>query len=46
MKIVWQIILALAIPIGWGLLSAWLFDLWRARRHGGSCAPDEGGQTG
>lgn len=28
-----RILMALVIPVGWGLLSAWLFDRWRARRR-------------
>lgn len=27
------ILLALVVPVGWGLLSAWLFDRWRAWRR-------------
>jgi hypothetical protein len=27
-----QVALALIVPIGWGLLSAWFFDHMRARR--------------
>ncbi len=34
-----QIALALIVPIGWGLLSAWLFDLFRARRRKRPCPP-------
>jgi len=29
------ILLALAVPVGWGLLSAWLFDRWRDWRRRG-----------
>ncbi|HHX44975.1 MAG TPA: hypothetical protein GX714_13460 [Chloroflexi bacterium] len=29
------ILMALAVPVGWGLLSAWLFDRYRDwRQHG------------
>jgi hypothetical protein len=28
-----SILMALVVPAGWGLLSAWLFDRWRARRR-------------
>lgn len=28
-----SVLTALIIPIGWGLLSAWLFDRWRAWRQ-------------
>lgn len=28
------ILTALIVPVGWGLLSAWLFDRWRAWRQG------------
>jgi len=27
-----QVVLALVVPIGWGLASAWVFDRFRARR--------------
>lgn len=27
------ILMALIVPVGWGLLSAWLFDRWRAWRQ-------------
>jgi hypothetical protein len=27
------IVMALVVPVGWGLLSAWLFDRWRAWRQ-------------
>ncbi|NLD72190.1 MAG: hypothetical protein GX649_05670 [Chloroflexi bacterium] len=32
MNVVLQVLLALLIPIGWGLLSAYLFDKYRERR--------------
>jgi hypothetical protein len=32
MDVVLQVLLALLVPIGWGLLSAYLFDTFRARR--------------
>jgi len=28
-----NILIALIVPVGWGLFSAWLFDHWRARRQ-------------
>jgi hypothetical protein len=36
MDVVLQVLLALLVPIGWGLLSAYLFDLFRARRARGA----------
>lgn len=27
------VVMALVVPVGWGLLSAWLFDRWRAWRR-------------
>lgn len=36
----WTIVLALVVPIGWGLFSAWVFDRWEARRK--VRAADEG----
>jgi hypothetical protein len=26
------VLIALGVPVAWGLASAWLFDWWRARR--------------
>ena len=41
MDIVLQVLLALLVPIGWGLLSAYLFDRLRARRSRGAEACEE-----
>ena len=30
---IWTILLTLAVPIAWGLLSAWVFDRLQARRQ-------------
>ena len=40
-----QIALALIVPIGWGLLSAYLFDRYRAHRQkrAGASRDPEGG---
>ena len=32
MNTIAAILLALLVPIAWGLLSAWAFDKWRERR--------------
>ena len=32
MRIFWNVLLALVIPIGWGVLSSWFFDYLRTRR--------------
>ncbi len=43
------ILMALVVPVGWGLLSAWLFDRWQAWRrqerkrreaHGDEASPE------
>jgi len=39
------IVIALVVPVGWGLLSAWLYDRWRtsreqARQHPGAHRDD------
>ncbi len=41
-----QIVLALVVPIGWGLLSAYLFDRFREHRQRRVCAQRdaEGGE--
>jgi len=33
MGVVGQVLIALVVPIGWGLLSAYLFDRFRERRQ-------------
>ena len=38
-----NVLLAVLVPILWGLLSAWAFDRLRERRGGGpSCDPEDG----
>ncbi len=37
------VLMALVVPIGWGLLSAWLFDRWRAWRQQGRKGPEAHG---
>jgi hypothetical protein len=32
MNTIAAVLLALLVPIAWGLLSAWAFDKWRERR--------------
>jgi hypothetical protein len=39
---IWTIVLALGVPIAWGLLSAWAFDWWQARRRSRSTDQDSG----
>ncbi len=39
-----QVLLALIVPIGWGLLSAWFFDRMRARRARKAVGAKEGSQ--
>jgi hypothetical protein len=39
---IWTILLALAAPIGWGLLSAWAFDRWAAHRKARAADADDG----
>jgi hypothetical protein len=33
MNTVITVLIALVVPVAWGLASAWLFDVWRARRR-------------
>jgi len=30
-----SVLVALVVPLAWGLLSAWLFEWWQARRNAG-----------
>ncbi len=32
MLVVFYVLLAIVVPVGWGLGSAWAYDRWRGRR--------------
>jgi len=40
MNVVLQVLLALLIPIGWGILSAYLYDRYCERRGTRPCPPE------
>ena len=43
-----RVLVTLVVPVAWGLLTAWLFDVWRARnqrRAAASAASSANGQS-